>query len=391
MVIVIDDEERENEGDLMLAAQFVTPEAINFMLRQAAGYLFLALTDADCDRLQLHPQTPTNTSAHGTPLTVTIDGHPKHGFTTGVSAPERARTIQLAINPDTGPDDFVRPGHVNPLRGRPGGVLVRAGHTEALVDLCRLAGLQPAAIGIEVCRSDGEMARLPDLERFCAQHGLKMCSIAQLIEHRLSSESLVSRLEPFAGQLIHTVEGDFTALAFRSAVDPLPHIVLTTGDVGLVNSAGVPVPTDKPTLVRMHSCNLLDDVFGVVEPSPQGCTSHALWSSMRAIKNAGRGAVIYLRHPNGEVPAHFSSFASAFSQHSLAPAQQVSPLPGAAEGGNPEGSGIHREFGIGCQIIRQLGLRKLRLLTNHPRSRPGIKAFGIEIVEHVPLPPYPDR
>ena len=198
IIVLTDDEDRENEGDLVLPAQFVTPELISFMLREASGYLFLSLTEADCDRLDLHDQTPVNTSVRGTPLTVSIDGHPKHGFTTGVSAHERAKSIHLAIDPDSGPDDFVRPGHINPLRSRDGGVLVRIGQTEGSVDLCRLAGLYPAAVGIEIMREDGEMARLPDLERFCAQHDLKMCSVRDIIEHRLAKSSIVERLDPKA-------------------------------------------------------------------------------------------------------------------------------------------------------------------------------------------------
>ena len=184
MVVVVDDEDREDEGDLAMAAEHVDAEAIDFMIRQAAGYLFVALTGPDCDRLDLHPQAPENTSPNETALTVSVDGHPKHGFTTGVSARERARTIRMLIDPESRPEDFVRPGHVNPLRAREGGVLERSGHTEALVDLCRLAGLAPAAVGIEICRPDGEMARRPDLERFCRAHGLGMCSVAQVIEHR---------------------------------------------------------------------------------------------------------------------------------------------------------------------------------------------------------------
>lgn len=183
MVIVLDDEDRENEGDLFVAAQFVTPEIINFMIRKAGGYLFLSLTESDCDRLDLHPQTPNNTAVYGTPLMVSIDGHPKHGFTTGVSCQERAKTIQMAIDPNSKPEDFVRPGHINPLRSRNGGLLARIGHTEAGIDLCRLAGLTPAFVGIEICNEDGSMARLPQLQIFAENHNLKLCSIEQIIAH----------------------------------------------------------------------------------------------------------------------------------------------------------------------------------------------------------------
>ncbi|MBY0261824.1 MAG: 3,4-dihydroxy-2-butanone-4-phosphate synthase, partial [Phycisphaerales bacterium] len=232
MVILTDDEDRENEGDLVLPAQFVTPEAITFLLSVARGYLCLSLTPEDCDRLDLHPQGSVNTSARGTPFTVSIDGHPKHGFTTGVSARERARSIRMVIDPATGPGDFVRPGHINPLRSRTGGVLVRTGQTEGSIDLCRLAGLYPAACIIEIMRDDGEMARLPDLQILARQHGIKICSVAQIVEHRLRQESLVRRLEPASGTHVRTAMGTFNLIAFASAVDPLPHVALCVGGVG---------------------------------------------------------------------------------------------------------------------------------------------------------------
>ena len=232
LVILVDDESRENEGDLVLAAQFVTPEMINYMTRFAGGYLCLSLTEKDCDRLDLHPQSPANTALRQTALTVSIDGHPRHGVGTGISASDRARTIQLAIDPTTGPDDFVRPGHINPLRARDGGVLVRTGQTEGSVDLARLAGCSPAALIIEIVREDGEMARRDDLEKMCAEHGFKMCTIDQLIEYRLRREGLVRRLPPTGGATIETEFGEFTLLAMRSAVDPLPHLVISAGGVG---------------------------------------------------------------------------------------------------------------------------------------------------------------
>ncbi|MGP1310958.1 MAG: 3,4-dihydroxy-2-butanone-4-phosphate synthase, partial [Phycisphaerales bacterium] len=236
MVVLTDDENRENEGDLVLPAQFVTPEAVNFALRVARGYLCLSLTPEDCDRLDLHPQSVVNTSVRGTPFTVSVDGHPKHGFTTGVSAAERAKTIRMMIDPKFGPDDFVRPGHINPLRAREGGVLVRTGQTEGSLDLCRLAGLHPSAIIIEIMRDDGEMARVPDLIELCREHNLKMCSVAQIIEWRLARESLVRRIEPRAGVPVSTEFGEFTLIAYESVVDALPHLALTVGGVGGLNA-----------------------------------------------------------------------------------------------------------------------------------------------------------
>lgn len=380
MVVVTDDENRENEGDLVIAAEKITPEAVNFMVRQAAGYMFVSLTNDDCDRLGLHGQTPVNTSARGTPLTVSIDGHPKHGFTTGVSATERANTIKLALKPDSGPDDFVRPGHVNPLRSRDGGVLVRTGHTEAIVDLARLAGLYPAAVGIEVCRPDGEMARVPELAEFCRTHRLKMCSIAQIIEHRLARESMVRRLDPVAGTTITTPQGPFTLYAYESRVDPTPHIVLAVGGIGARDASGRPVPCDEPVLVRMHRRDLLGDIFAA--PSPDGtCSRDTLAASLAAIQSAGRGALVYLR-PEGvgdglrrmlQTIRRPRPEASADTPD-LTDRSGVDPLPGHL-----------RDFGVGGQILRDLGLSRLRLLTNHPKSLPGLEAFGLTIDELVPI------
>jgi 3,4-dihydroxy 2-butanone 4-phosphate synthase/GTP cyclohydrolase II len=372
-VVVTDDESRENEGDLVIAAQHVSPEAVNFMVRKAGGYMFLSLTSADCDRLDLHGQTARNTSVRGTPLTVSIDGHPRHGFTTGVSATERANTIRLAIDPRSGPDDFVRPGHINPLRARDGGVLVRTGHTEAIVDLCRLAGLYPAAVGIEVCRPDGEMARAADLETFCAEHDIRMCSIASLIEYRLARESLVRRLEPRGGTPISTPEGEFTLIAYESVVDPLPHVALTVGGVGVPDDAGVVAPISEPTLVRVHRRSLLGDVFG--EPGPGGTSSGAmLRASMRAIQEAGRGAVVYLR-PEGVGDDLSQRLLSIRRPGAISDAPDLTPATDASR--------AWREVGIGSQILRDLGLTKLRLLTNSRTEHPGLEGYGLSIEARV--------
>lgn len=382
MIVLTDDERRENEGDLVLAAQMVTPEAINFMLAVARGYMCLSLTSADCERLHLHPQSSTNTSVRGTPFTVSIDGAPHHGFTTGVSAAERARTIRMAIDPRSRPEDFVRPGHINPLRARDGGALVRTGQTEGSVDLCRLAGLHPSAVIIEVMREDGEMARLPDLERLCAKHALKMCSVAQIIEHRLRQERLVRRIPPEGGSLLRTEHGEFTLIAFESIVDPLPHIALTMGGVGALDGAGRPIETTEPTLVRMHRRNVLGDIFGDVASSPEGPTAHALHASMRAIAREGRGALVYLR-PEG--------VGDELHQRLQALRTRGAYNPDDHDLTHPHGPGANampmhlREFGVGSQILRELGLTRLRLLTNHPKDMPGLDAFGVEIVEHVPV------
>lgn len=389
MVILTDDEHRENEGDLILPAQFVTPEAITFMLSVARGYLCLSLTEADCDRLDLTPQAAVNTSARGTPFTVSIDGHPKHGFTTGVSARERARTIRMVIDPASKPEDFVRPGHINPLRSRNGGVLVRTGQTEGSLDLCRLAGLYPAAAIIEIMRDDGEMARVPDLEKLCERHGLKMCSVAQIIEYRLARESLVRRLEPVRGTPIQTEFGPFTAIAYESLVDAHPHLVLTVGGVGEPDPSGKVQDTDAPTLVRVHRRHLLGDVFGDMASSPEGATGATLRAAMRAIQQEGRGAIVYLRP---EAPSEWAGEGPLEARLQAIRRPRFDSGADAPDLSHPSGPagtipGRIREYGIGSQILRDLGLRRLRLLTNHQTDLPGIDAFGLEIVERVPVRP----
>lgn len=371
MVVLTDDENRENEGDLILPAQFVTPDAITFMLQHALGYLCLSLPEADCDRLRLHPQAAHNTSQRGTPFTVSIDLHPNFGGTTGVSAKERAKCIQMAIDPKYGPDDFVRPGHINPLRSRDGGVLVRTGQTEGSLDLCRLAGLYPAAALLEIMKPDGEMARVPDLVEFCKHHNLKMCSVAQIIEYRLRRESLVRRIGPAEGRAVRTRHGEFTAFLYESVVDALPHLVLTTGGVGGSSARR----DDRPTLIRMHRRHLMGDVFGDLDSSPEGPTSERLQQAMHAIQSAGRGAIVYLR-TQGEGEASDLEgqlqFPRALGGRSGVGASNTIPE-------------AMRDYGVGGQILRDLGLTRLRLLTNRAKSFPGLEAFGLEIVERVPL------
>jgi 3,4-dihydroxy 2-butanone 4-phosphate synthase/GTP cyclohydrolase II len=383
MVILIDDENRENEGDLILPAEKVSPDAINFMLSVARGYLCLSLTGADCDRLDLTPQASVNTSVRSTPFTVSIDGAPKHGFTTGVSAFERAKTIQLAIDPATGPDDFVRPGHINPLRARDGGVLVRTGQTEGSVDLCRLAGLHPSSLVIEIMREDGQMARVPDLEKICEKHNLKMCSVAQVIHHRLEREALVHRMDAPNDTAIENAFGRFGLIAYESVVDALPHIALTVGGVGGSGTNGSVTPMDEPVLVRMHQRRLLGDVFSDKTSSPDGSTRDTLEAAMRAIQNEGCGVIVYLR-PEG--------VGDGLDNRLLAirrPNDTNADAPDLTIPSTKGGSGVPpemRQYGVGGQILRDLGIRKIRLLTNNPRSFPGLDGFGLEIVEHVPLP-----
>jgi 3,4-dihydroxy 2-butanone 4-phosphate synthase/GTP cyclohydrolase II len=351
------------------------------MLGKAMGYMCLSLTEEDCDRLNLHPQGSVNTSVRGTAFTVSIDLHPRFGGTTGVSAKERAKCIQMAIDKRYGEADFVRPGHINPLRSREGGVLVRTGQTEGSIDLCRLAGLYPAAAIIEIMKPDGEMARVPDLERMCVQHGLKMCSVEQIIEHRLARETLVKRVEPACGARIETPEGEFTLIAYESAVDPVPHLVLSCGGVGVPDAGGHVPAIDDAVLVRMHRRDLLGDIFGVAVPG-RASSSDDLRASMRAIQREGRGAIVYLR-PEGSGEDFFARL-----QQIRRPGDDVN-TPDLTR---TEGVGVRampmdsREFGVGGQILRDLGLSRLRVLTNHPRrAMPGLHGFGLEIVEQVAL------
>jgi 3,4-dihydroxy 2-butanone 4-phosphate synthase/GTP cyclohydrolase II len=350
------------------------------MTRHTPGYLCLAMTGADCDRLDLPPQTGANTSLRGTAMTVSIDGHPRHGVGTGISASDRAKTVRIAVNSQSGPGDLVRPGHMVPLRARDGGVLVRTGQTEGSVDLARLAGLRPAAVISEVSREDGEMARVPELEQLCATHNLKMCSVEQIIEHRLARETLIHRLPPEDGTRIDTAYGAFNLIAFQSVIDPLPHLALTVGDVGRFDPSIDCTPEiDEPVLVRVHRRDLLGDIFDELTNR----SGEQLRQSLKIIQQAGRGALIYVRpegigddlrsrlqrihRPGGNDDVNTPDLTRADG-----PAGRAMPMEG-------------REIGIGGQILRDLGLRRLRILSNHPRTYPGLHGFGLEIVEQVPI------
>ncbi|MFM7134117.1 MAG: 3,4-dihydroxy-2-butanone-4-phosphate synthase [Planctomycetota bacterium] len=380
-IVLVDDENRENEGDFVVAAEAMTVEMINFLTRVGGGYLCVALDPDSCERLDLGPQTGVNTSVRGTAFTVTVDGHPKHGVGTGISARDRAKTIQLLADPKSGVDDFVRPGHINPLRARAGGVLVRTGQTEGSVDLCRLAGLRPAAAIIEIVLENGDMARVPDLERICAQHGLKMCSVEQIIEHRLAREALVRRVEPASGARIETPEGVFTLIAYESAVDPVPHLVLSCGGVGVPDASGIVAPAPDAVLVRMHRRDLLGDIFGVAAGGAKS-SADDLRASMRAIQREGRGAIVYLR-PEGSGEDFFARLQQIRRPADDVNAPDLTRTEGVGARAQPMDS---REFGVGGQILRDLGLSRLRVLTNHPRrAMPGLHGFGLEIVEQVPL------
>src|SRR3954451_22115241 len=288
MIVLVDDEDRENEGDLVIAAEKCTPEAINFMVKYARGVVCWALTPDVCDRLQLHGQVERNTAQLGTAFTVTVDAHKRFGVTTGVSSRDRAKTIEVAIAEDAQPQDLLRPGHINPLRSREGGVLVRAGQTEGSVDLSRLSGLKPAAVICEIMRDDGEMMRRADLEQFCRDHNLKMCTVADLISYRLKREQFVKRIESVT---LPTNWGTFKLIAYQSAIDQQPHLALCKGGIGDLDEEGKPIIHEEPVLVRVHSECLTGDVFGSgrCDCGPQ------LATAMQMIEEAGKGVLLYLR------------------------------------------------------------------------------------------------
>jgi 3,4-dihydroxy 2-butanone 4-phosphate synthase/GTP cyclohydrolase II len=381
LIILVDVESRENEGDLVCAAQHATPELVNFMTRHTPGYLCVALAASECERLALHPQAPTNTALRGTAMAVSVDGHPRHGVGTGISASDRARTARILADPRALPEDLVRPGHMVPLRARHGGVLVRTGQTEGSVDLMRLAGLQPAAIISEVCRDDGEMARMPDLEAFAGRHGLKICSVEQIIHYRLARERLIQRMEPFAGIAVDTDHGRFTLVAYRSLVDPLPHLAFCVGDVGRVDPAGQPIASDEPTLVRMHRRDLLGDVFG----DKSRPSNKVLAASLRRLQAEGHGVLVYLR-PEGVGEGLIGRFQARVQPQWEPVGDGDEPdLTSAAGAGARAVPMDQRDFGVGGQILKDLGVRRLRVLTNHPRRLHHLQAFGLEVVESVPL------
>ena len=371
IIVLIDDEDRENEGDFVVAAEHITIELINFFTRIGGGYLCVAMTGDDCNRLELGPQVRENTSVRGTPFTISVDGHPRYGVSTGISAADRVKTIELLVDSDSNPDDFVRPGHINPLRARNGGVLARTGQTEGSVDLCRLAGLKPAAAIIEVVKEDGEMARVPDLENICDKFDFKMCSIEQIIEYRLARESLINRIEPVCGTPIETPYGVFNLIAYHSTIDAVPHLALTVGSVGELDEYGAAHPIYEPTLVRVHRRNLLGDIFDAND-HPSG---KELRASLRMIAEAGSGALVYLR------PEQYGDEFIDRLQKIQRPQHDVN-VPDLTVSKQPMD---RRDYGTGIQIIRDLGLKKLKLLTNHPKHLTALHGFGIDIEEQIPI------
>jgi len=369
MIVLVDDEDRENEGDLAMAAEKITPEAINFMTKYGRGLICLSMTEERCDALDLKAISPRNTSLFGTPFCEPIDA--RRGTTTGISAADRATTILVATDPDTRPEDLARPGHVQTLRARSGGVLVRAGQTEACVDLARLAGLDHSGVICEIMNDDGTMARIPQLTEFCREHGLKLVTVADLIRYRMQHERYVRRI---AESILPTRYGNFRMIAYSSDIDHELHVALVRGESG--NEGAAQQGQGEPPLVRVHSHCLTGDVFGST-----ACDCHeSIERSLAAIARAGRGVFVYL-HQTGrgfQIDARMQDEVAVPSirYHTRGEA------PPADTGTQRK---VQRESGIGAQILIDLGLRRIRVLTNHPRKVVALEGYGLEIAEQVPL------
>ncbi len=357
MIIIVDDEDRENEGDLVCAAEKVTPEIINFMARHARGLICLPLTEDRCDELHLTTQVADNTSYLGTAFTVSIDA--RRGITTGISAADRATTILVAVDRESRPQDLARPGHIFPLRAKNGGVLVRPGQTEASVDIARIAGLYPAGVICEIMNEDGTMSRLPQLQEFAAQHNLKMISVAELVRYRICKEALVRRVVETD---LPTVYGRFRAVAYENVINGDVHLAMVMGEVN----------TDEPVLVRVHTENVTCDMFGSLIDD----TGFQLHTALEKIAADARGVVLYLRQRE-----HSLDLVNQLRTYNIMQQRGINKRDASLE----TGYGVDRDYGVGAQILHDLGLRKILLLSNHPPKVAALEGFELSVVGNVPL------
>ena len=357
MIIIVDDEDRENEGDLVCAAEKITPEIINFMARHARGLICLPLTEERCDELHLTTQVADNTSYLGTAFTVSIDA--RRGISTGISAADRATTILVAVDPNSRPQDLARPGHIFPLRAKNGGVLVRPGQTEASVDVARIAGLYPAGVICEIMNEDGTMSRMPQLEEFAAQHNLKMISVADLVRYRMSKETLVRRVVETD---LPTVYGQFRAIAYENVINGDVHLAMVMGEV----------KTDDPVLVRVHTENVTCDMFGSLIDD----TGFQLHTALEKIAAEARGVVLYLRQRE-----HSLDLVNQLRTYNVMQEKRIGKRDASLE----TGYGIDRDYGVGAQILHDLGLRRILLLSNHPPKVAALEGFELTVVGNVPL------